>query len=126
MYHPFGDLIGLKFIAVKDGKSHCQLDIVEKHFNPNKVVHGAIPYALADTGMGAALMSQLRKDKTIEMKSIATVEIKINYFKSAKAGLLDCKTKIVNLGKTMAYLQSDVWQDETLIATATGTFYIRL
>ena len=55
MRHPFAELIGLRFEEQRAGYSRCVLQIGEKHLNPNGVAHGAVLYALADTGMGAAL-----------------------------------------------------------------------
>ena len=123
MYHPFADLIGLKFLRAKNSKIHCMLVIEEKHLNPNKVVHGAVAYALADTGMGAALYSAFEKGT---IKSMATVEIKINYFRPATAGELHCKTKVIHCGKKLANLESEIWEADKLIARANSTFFINL
>jgi len=123
MYHPFADLVGLEFLSVKDGTSHCMLTIEEKHLNPNKVAHGAVAYTLADTGMGAALYSALEKGT---IKSMATVEIKINYFKPAISGELHCKTKVIHCGRKLANLESEIWEADKLIARANGTFFINL
>lgn len=92
----------------------------EKHMNPHGVVHGAVIYALADTGMGGALTSQLE-----EGEICSTIEIKINYFRPALAGRLSCRTEIVNKGRKTAMMESTVSDaKERLIAMAMGTFMI--
>lgn len=53
--HPFADLIGLVVEDMSEGSSTCRLEPDEKLYNPHNVVHGAVLYALADTGMGGAL-----------------------------------------------------------------------
>ncbi|MEX2488700.1 MAG: PaaI family thioesterase, partial [Pseudomonadales bacterium] len=53
--HAFAKLVGLT--VTERGEGHCKTELVvgEEHMNPNQVVHGAVIYALADTGMGGAL-----------------------------------------------------------------------
>lgn len=76
-------------------------------------------YALADTGMGAALYPTLD-----EGQICATIEIKINYFKPITAGRLSCVTEIVNRGKTIANLESRVFVEQVLVAQANGNYAI--
>lgn len=118
--HPFADLIGLEVTARGEGKSTSELTIADHHLNPNDVVHGAVIYALADTGMGGALTSVLDDDRMC-----TTIEIKINYFRPGVSGRLRCDTRVVNLGSRTAALESDVLDDhDRLVARATGTFMI--
>ena len=87
MEHPFADLIGLRFEALSAGHSQCALDIGERHRNPNGVAHGAVLYAMADTGMGAALFATLQPGERC-----ATIQITMNYFKPVAAGPVTCTT----------------------------------
>jgi acyl-CoA thioesterase len=117
--NPFVDLIGFSFTKIKKGYSQCVLKVNEKLFNPHRVLHGGVAYSMADTGMGAALYLHLEKDELC-----ATVEIKINYFKSVKSGTLLCNTKVINIGKKIATLESEILNDELLVAKAIGTYSI--
>lgn len=120
VWHPFADLIGLVVTARGEGKSTSELTIADHHLNPNGVVHGAVIYALADTGMGGALTSVLDDDRMC-----TTIEIKINYFRPGVSGRLCCDTRVVNVGSRTAALESDVFDDnDRLLARATGTFMI--
>jgi acyl-CoA thioesterase len=119
MDHPFADLIDLQVVEQRAGLSLLRLTIDERHFNPHRVVHGAVLYALADTGMGAALYPTLAPGELC-----ATIEIKINYFKPVRGGLLSCRTELVNRGKTVANLESRVYLDELLVAKANGNYAI--
>ena len=118
--HPFADLIGFSVSDRNEGYCETLLEIQDKHRNPHGVVHGAVIYALADTGMGGALTSKLD-----EGQICSTIEIKINYFRPGVSGRISCHTRIVNQGKRTAVLESDVLDDqERLIARAMGTFMI--
>ena len=117
--HPFAKLIGLRYLEQSPGLSRCKITIDEKHLNPNRVVHGAVIFALADVGMGAAVHATL-----VEGELCATVEIKINYFKPVRDGELVCTTTLVNRGKTLANLDSVVHCADVLVAKANGTYAI--
>lgn len=117
--NPFGSLLGLHFSEWHQGRSLCHIDITPLFLNPNGVVHGAVIYALADTGMGGALVSVLDRSELC-----TTAEIKISYFRSVMTGQLRCEAKVVHKGKRIAFLEALVYSNDTLIAQATGTFAI--
>ena len=118
-FHPFGDLIGLKFTKVEIGYSQCTLEVVDKLLNPHKVVHGGVLYSMADTGMGAAAYSSLGKNELC-----ATIEIKINYFKATKSGVLTCNTKVIHQGKKIVTMDSEILNNGQIVAKAIGTYSI--
>jgi acyl-CoA thioesterase len=117
--HPFADLIGLTFDATEPGGSRCRLSVRGELLNPHGVVHGAVSYALADTGMGAALYTLLEK-----AESCATIEIKIVYLSSVREGELVCDTRVVRKGSRVAVLESEVFESDRLVAKALGTYSI--
>ncbi|MFW9773757.1 MAG: PaaI family thioesterase [Promethearchaeota archaeon] len=118
-FHKFGDLLGIEFTKFEEGYSQCVLQIDEKHFNPHRIVHGGVLYSMADTCMGAALYSLLERDELC-----ATIEIKISYFKSAKEGKITCDTKVIQRGKAIGFLESEILNEGNLVAKAYGTFSI--
>lgn len=118
-FHPFGDMIGLDFSGFGEGYSECRLKVSEDLLNPHGVLHGGIVYSMADTGMGAALYSLMEEEELC-----ATVEVKISYFSEVKSGELICETTVVNKGKKIANLESEIKKDDKLIAKATGTYYV--
>lgn len=120
MKHPFADLIGLVMVPGVDGHSLAKLSVdAERHYNPQGVVHGAVLFALADTGMGAALYPTLDAGQLC-----ATIEIKINYFAAVRGGELRCETRLLNRGKRVANLQSEILCDGRTVAQANGNFAI--
>jgi acyl-CoA thioesterase len=119
MLHRFAELIAMKVDEQRTGFSSLSLVVTDDHLNPHKVVHGAVIYALADTGMGAALYPTLEDGQIC-----ATIEIKINYFKPVTAGQLTCVTELLNRGKTIANLESKVYLAGKLIAAANGNYAV--
>lgn len=120
MNHPFAELIGLKVVNMNAGGSLCTLEVKDElHMNPHGVVHGAVLYALADTGMGAAVYPTLS-----EGESCTTIEVKMSYIRPAKQGPLRCETRCLNRGRKVAYFESSIYADEKLLAHATGSFAI--
>ena len=119
MFHPLVDLVGLKIDTLDNGISECSIKICEKLLNPNKFVHSAVIYALADTGMGAALYPSV-----LEGQICATIEIKINYYRPVTSGLIVCETTVVNRGKSVANMESTIFCNKALIAKANGNYSI--
>jgi acyl-CoA thioesterase len=117
--HPFAELIDMQVDHQAAGESTLSLQVGAKHLNPHKVVHGAVLYALADTGMGAALYPTLATGEIC-----ATIEIKINYFKAVSSGTLVCKTLLLNRGKSVANLESRLYREQVLVAQANGNYAI--
>ena len=119
MKHPFAELIDLHFEDKSTGSSTLTLDVGSQHMNPHGVVHGAVLYAMADTGMGAALYTTLEHGEIC-----ATIEIKINYFKPISTGKVVCKTELVNRGRTVANLEARLYVEQNLVAQANGNYAI--
>ncbi len=119
MDHPFADLIGLIIKQQGDGSSTLLLPVDGRHLNPHGVVHGAVIYAMADTGMGAALYSVLDAGY-----ACATIDISISYFRPVVDGQLLCQTVLENKGRTVAHLTARITQNDKLVAQASGNFAI--
>lgn len=118
--HPYADLIDLVVDERSPGHSCCSIRLAAKHMNPQGVAHGAVLYALADTGMGAALYPTLEPGELC-----ATIEIKITYFRPVAEGtVVTCTTAMPNRGKTVAHLESSLHVGDRLVARATGSFGI--
>jgi acyl-CoA thioesterase len=118
-FHPFADLISLRVTELCAGVSKCQLTVEDKHLNPHGVAHGAVLYALADTGMGAALYPTLA-----EGELCATIQITMNYFKPVASGVVTCASEVINRGKSVAHIESRLFVNETLVGAANGNYAI--
>jgi len=116
---PFVNHLGLVIEEATSGKSRCALDIREIHMNSSGVVHGAVLFALVDTGMGAALFSTLDPEHTC-----ATIEAKINYFKPVQHGSIACTSELIHRSKNIASLEATLLVEGQLVARAHGTFSV--
>ncbi len=115
----FGKLIGLHIDETADGRCLAHLEVTEALHNPHGVVHGGVPYALADTAMGAALYPLLKPGETC-----ATIEMKMNYLRPMSSGRLDCESTVVRRGRTTAVLEARLRNGAGDVAIALSTYAI--
>ena len=76
-------------------------------------------FALADTGMGAALYPTLAPGE-----SCATIEIRIAYFRPVIEGLIRCETELVHRGRNVVHLLSRIHLGDALVAQANGSYSV--
>lgn len=125
----FSDLVGLEFTEVDPEYSRGELEVTDELRNPYGVLHGAALYAMADTGMGAAVSAGLD-----ETQQCATIEVKISYFEPVESGRVTCETSVLREGGSVVYLVSELSQagdeqagDEQAgepVAHATGSYAV--
>ena len=89
------------------------------HFNTVGVVHGGAIFTLADTGMAAALIPQLK-----EGESCATTSLTIGYFRPVLAGPVVCTSRVVYRGKSLAHIEGNMHVAEKLVARANGSWAV--
>lgn len=111
--------MGIEMVERGEARAVTALTVGPHHMNPHGVVHGAVLYALADQGMGAALYSLLG-----DSESCATIEIKIVYLAPVRGGAIECVSTVLNKGRRVAVLESEVRAAGKLVAKALGTFAI--
>ena len=115
-HDPFGKYIGLTFTKWETGYSQCVLEVNGNLLNPYKGLHGGVTYTMADAGMGFALVSCME-----EGERCATIETKIVYLKPVESGTVTCDTRVIHKGKRVAMLESEITQNDQLVAKAMGT-----
>ena len=84
--------------------------------SPNQVVQGGFITGMLDTPMAHLLVALL--DKKMQ---IMTLDINVSFLGPSHPGKLICHARILKLGKSIAYLASDLYQQQRLVATATST-----
>lgn len=113
--------VGFETTDRREGYALSELDVLPRHLNPYGSLHGGVLYAMADTGMGAALASTLQPGETS-----ATIEINIVYIAAVTSGRVKCATRVVHRGSRIATLECELHnaseRGERLVAKALGTF----
>jgi len=84
--------------------------------SPNQVVQGGFVTGMLDTPMAHLLIAILDK----KVKAM-TLDINVSFLGPSHPGKLTGEARILKLGKSIAYLASELYQNERLVATATST-----
>lgn len=117
---PYTKLTGIEFTRRGEGYSQTVLKITEPVLGlTNGSVHGGAVATLVDVGMAAALLTRIKDDEMA-----ATIQLQLNYLASARTGVLVCDSKIIRKGNKIAIAESEIKNEDTLVAKATATFKI--
>jgi len=114
---PVATLIGLVFAELEPGRAVFRLDVGERHHNPMGTLHGGVMTDLADSAMGWAFAATMA-----DGEAFTTVELKVNFLRAVRAGLLTAEAKLVKGGSTIGYVECEVKDDQgRLVAKAAST-----
>src|SRR5689334_24533257 len=103
-----------------DDPCTARFSIRPELINAGGLLSGVATYALVDYTMGSALWKE-----TSDEEAIATINISINYVRTAVEGEAVCSTVVDRRNRTSAVLRSEVRTgDGELMATAIGTYAI--
>jgi len=117
---PFASFVGVVVEAVYEGSSSCSLALGPDHRNSRDMAHGGVAFTLADSCMGMALRSLLAPGE-----AASTIEAKISYFRPGAGRIMRTDSKVVHMGRSIAFVESKIMVDDSLIGAASGTFAIR-
>jgi uncharacterized protein (TIGR00369 family) len=91
--------------------------ISEIMYNPVGYIHGGIITYMADTAMGH-LCSAFQDRPSVSL------ELKTQFFRSAKTGKLEAKAYFIKKGKQVQFAECVIHNEEgRLLSKVTGTFY---
>jgi acyl-CoA thioesterase len=109
-------------IGPQDNGDYClKVDLQAIHLSRAGLVHGGLIFTMLDAALGRAVIHKLQKGY-----ASPTIEMKINYFRPAAAGVLIARGRIINQSKRLCYAEGEVNNEAgKLIARATGTFFIK-
>ncbi|MEA2422121.1 MAG: hypothetical protein QOF55_1220 [Thermoleophilaceae bacterium] len=111
-----------RFFGIRWDDPHIARFVIRPELiNAGGMLSGVATYALVDYTMGSALWKETAKDE-----AIATINIAINYVRTAVEGEAVCTTEVDRRNRTTAVLRSEVrhGDDGDLMATAIGTYSI--
>ncbi len=114
--NPFLKFMGIELLDAGEGWVKMKIRFRPEFLQPF-TVHGGVIYSLADAAAAHALMTLILPDQVP-----TTVEQRINFLKALKNQDLLCESRVVHLGKTLAYAEVDLKLDDgTLVAKSTAT-----
>ena len=114
--NPFLHFMGMELLDAGEGWVKMKIAFRPEFLQPF-TVHGGAIYSLADAAAAHALMTLILPDQYP-----TTVEQRINFLKAVKDWDVFCESKIIHLGKTLAYAEATMTTaDGTLVAKSTAT-----
>ena len=106
MYHNNYSLVELK----EEEYSIVKVELKEQALNPFGIAHGGLIFGLGDTAMGIVVNTK--------EKIAVTLSSNITYLRPAKGSYLIAKAKMVKKGKTISYLNAEIYNEkDVLVAT---------
>ncbi len=96
-------LVGFRVLEIREGMLHAELDIRPDLLAPNGFLHAATVVALADTACGFGCIAHLPAGA----ENFTTVELKANFFATAREGKIVAVARPVHMGNT-----TQVWDAE--------------
>ncbi len=117
---PFHQWAGMDLVSVGKGRAEVAMELGDQHFNPQRLVHGGIISAMADTSIGLALRSLLPTGHTHR-----TAQLNVHFLAKGTGTRLVGRGRSLHLGKRMGYGEAEVMDgDGNLLARATATFIV--
>jgi len=89
-------LLGIEVLEAGDGRARARLELGERHHAPNGYLHAGTVVALADSACGYGCILSLPEGAT----GFTTIELKINFLRSALRGTIECEARLVHGGRT--------------------------
>jgi|SRR5947207_1827016 len=87
--------LGVVVTELRPGLLRAELPLREHLFAPNGYLHAGSVVSLADTAAGYACLAHLP-----EGSSFTTLELKANFVRALREGVLRCEARAVHLGRT--------------------------
>ena len=87
---------GLRVTELSEGRLCAEMDVLPWMLAPNGFLHAASVILLADSSAGYATIAHLPDDA----RSFTTIELKSNFFGTAREGLLRCEAVADHLGRS--------------------------
>lgn len=96
-------MLGLELLSVEPGKAEARLELRPELLAPNEFLHAGTIITMADSCAGMGCLATL----PAEAGGFTTVELKTNFFASAREGALRCKAWMAHGGS-----RTQVWDAE--------------
>jgi uncharacterized protein (TIGR00369 family) len=92
----FPGYVGVEITSVEQGAVTARLAVRPELFAPNGFLHAGAVVTLADTAAGYATVAHLPDGA----RGFTTLELKTNFVRAAREGVLGCEATAVHLGRS--------------------------
>ena len=119
---PCAKTLGLEFVEIDGdrGTIETKFEAKPEFLNPVGNVQGGFLAAMLDDTMGTALSA------TLDLEQFApTVNLNVQFHRPAALGPLKGLGRVLMRGREACHGSAELWQNDKIVATATGTFVIR-
>ncbi len=101
----FPGLLGIKVTAINGKNLQAEMPIQASFLAPNGYLHAGSIVTFADTIAGYATILNLPE----QAKSFTTIELKSNFLRTLKEGVLECNSEAEHIGRT-----TQIWRIKVL------------
>ncbi|MDA2919259.1 PaaI family thioesterase [Desulfobacterota bacterium AH_259_B03_O07] len=115
---PIWKLLNIEVIEMFRGYGRLVMPFHKKLTQPYGIVHGGAIFSLADSAVAIAIAT------VVEPKTkFVTVEMKINFLKLVKEGVMEAKARVLKVGRVIP-AEAEVFNNDKLVAKAIATSII--
>ncbi len=117
---PLSAHLGISHEMISPGLAVSRLRPQGFHRNAFGVINGAVLFAMADLGMGVAVMSTLKR-----RRKMATVSMSSNFLRPCLEGEIVATSTVIDQGRKVATVMTEIEDGNGVqCAVMTGTYYI--
>lgn len=118
---PISGLLGIRPVAIEDGKASVEMEADERFHNAMGTLHGGVLLDLADVAMGVAMATRVEPKETF-----STIHSGIAYLRPVTADRLTAHASVAHRGRTTAHLDCEIEDSEgRTVARVTSVCAIR-
>lgn len=110
----------VEMIEAVDGKAHGIWTVDETFINGNGVAMGGFVAGALDIVMAYAIASKIETTH----KGFASIDLDTTFHRPAVKGKAMIEAKVVRCGRSIAYLEANVTQNDQLIANGVSSIFI--
>jgi len=125
MHYGFSDNIGVEDVGFVGAQYKVGLPLRPDHLNGNGILHGGVISTLLDACMARVFFLGLPKEEMDTLKYGVTVEMKINFLRTASSGYVYGLGTMVKRGRTTSYTEGELFDEKgNLLAKSSATMMI--
>jgi acyl-CoA thioesterase len=116
----FHELLALRLVEDHDDGVTVELPLRDEFSNSDGYLHGGVTAALIDGSLGVAIQRRYGDERRG-----TTTEMKVNYLRPARRGILTARARIIKAGRTLVVGEVNVYdQDRRHIAIGLLTYML--